>query len=83
MWNRNDLVSRSVLVTKALREIGVQQNDLISIVSDNRHEYVPIAFGILCLNAILAPVNYSYTERKIKCAIITQLVDKEIYFKVN
>lgn len=54
------------MIAKALYNFGVRQNDMVSIVSDNRHDYVAINFGVLFLNAILAPINYTYTERKIR-----------------
>jgi acyl-CoA synthetase (AMP-forming)/AMP-acid ligase II len=51
-------------MAKALHAAGVQRNDVISIVAENRHEYPAIAFGAFFLNAAVAPMNITYTERK-------------------
>lgn len=51
-------------MAKVLHGAGIKQNDVISIVAENRHEYPAISFGALYLNAIVAPVNVTYTERK-------------------
>lgn len=51
-------------MAKTLYGAGVRKNDVISILSENRHEYTAIAFGALFLNATVAPVNVTYTESK-------------------
>lgn len=61
----NDMLRNSVAAAKILYEIGVRQDDVIAIISENRHEYPTIAFGAFILNAIVAPINVTYTERKI------------------
>lgn len=61
----NDLLEQSIIMAKTLHEIGVERNDVIAIVSENRHEFPAIAFGAFYLNAIVAPINVTYTERKI------------------
>lgn len=57
-------MEQSVKVAKALYDAGIRQNDVISILSENRLEYAAIAYGTLYLNAICAPTNFAYTERK-------------------
>jgi acyl-CoA synthetase (AMP-forming)/AMP-acid ligase II len=52
-------------MAKTLSGAGLKQNDVICIISENRHEFIAISFGAFFLNAIVAPVNASYTERKI------------------
>lgn len=47
---------------KALYEAGVRKDDIVSIVSENRFEFIVITFGTFILNAILAPLNPNYTE---------------------
>lgn len=51
-------------MAKVMHGAGVRQNDVISIISENRHEYPAIALGAFYLNAIVAPINVTYTERK-------------------
>lgn len=59
----NNTLKQSVTMAKTLHEIGVRQNDVIAIISENCHEYPAIAFGAFYLNAIVAPINVTYTER--------------------
>jgi acyl-CoA synthetase (AMP-forming)/AMP-acid ligase II len=52
-------------MSKALYGAGIRQNDVIAIIAENRHEFPAIAFGAFFLNAIVAPINVTYTERKL------------------
>jgi len=63
-WTFNDLLEQSVKVAKALYGAGIRQNDVISILSENRLEYAAIGYGTIFLNAICSPTNFLYTERK-------------------
>lgn len=49
-------------MAKVLVGAGIKQNDVISIIAENRHEFTSISLGVLCINAIVAPVNLTYTE---------------------
>lgn len=51
-------------MARVLHGAGIQQNDVISIVSENRLEFAAIVFGAFYLGAIVAPINTTYTERK-------------------
>lgn len=51
-------------MAKVLYDAGIRQNDVVSIISENRNEFVSVAYGTLFLNAILAPINYTYIERE-------------------
>lgn len=64
VWTFADMLRQTTLMAKVLHGAGVRHNDVISIVAENRHEYPAISFGALCLNAIVAPVNVTYTERE-------------------
>lgn len=64
IWTFRDMLEQSVLMAKALHAAGVQRNDVISIVAENRLEYPAISFGAFFLNAAVAPMNITYTERK-------------------
>lgn len=46
--------------------VGVRRNSIIGIVSENRHEVAALMFASLCLNAIPAPINFTYTKRELK-----------------
>ena len=52
-------------MARTLDGFGVKENDVISILCENRHEFTAIAFGAIYLNAIVSPINVTYTERKI------------------
>lgn len=59
------MLDQTSLLARVLHGAGVRQNDVISIISENRFEYPAIVFGAFYLSAVVAPVNITYTERKI------------------
>lgn len=63
-WTYKDTLNDSIAVARMLQGVGVKQNDVVSIVCENRYEFPTITFGTLFLNAILGPVNVTYTGRK-------------------
>lgn len=65
IWTFKDILDQSVVMARTLYGAGVKRNDVISILSENRHEYTSISFAALFLNATVAPINVTYTERKI------------------
>lgn len=64
IWTFKNILDESLRVARALHDAGIRQNDVVSIIAQNRFEFVSVAFGTLFLNAIFAPLNISYTERK-------------------
>lgn len=46
--------------------VGVRRNTIIGIVSENRLEVAALMFASLCLNAIPAPINFTYTKNELK-----------------
>lgn len=52
------------MIAKSLYGAGIRKDDVVSIVAENRHEFPAIVFGTLFLNATVAPLNTTYTERK-------------------
>lgn len=52
-------------MARTLHAAGLRENEVISILCENRHAYNSITFGALLLNAIVAPINVTYTESKI------------------
>ena len=57
------MLEQGILLAKALHGAGVKRDDVISIISENRHEYPAIALGAFYLNATVAPINVTYTQR--------------------
>lgn len=51
-------------MSKVLNGLGVKPNDVVAIVSENRHEFAAIAFGAFYLNAVVTPVSVIYTQRE-------------------
>lgn len=60
----SEIKEQSLCLAKSLIGLGVCSNDVISIVSENRLEFIPIALSALYLGAIVAPINVMYTERE-------------------
>ena len=56
------MLDQTISMSKALHCAGIRKDDVISIISENRHEFPAIAFGAFYLNAIVAPNSASYTE---------------------
>lgn len=63
-WSFNDLLNETIKAARSLHGAGICQDDVIAIISENRHEIAAITFGALCLNAISAPINFAYTKSK-------------------
>lgn len=58
------LLKRSVLLARCMKEYGIVKNDVVSVVSENRLEYPAIVFAAIYLGATVAPINLTYTESK-------------------
>lgn len=64
VWTFRDILENSSRMACVLHGAGIRRNDAIAILSENRHEFLAVALATLYLNAIIAPVNVTYTERK-------------------
>jgi 4-coumarate--CoA ligase len=62
----SDLVDKSVQIARSLTAAGIRQGDVVSIMSENRFEFPFVLFGTIFTNAILAPINNTYSAREIK-----------------
>lgn len=84
IWTYRDLLNHSIVAAKALHGAGLKKDDVIAVISENRHEFPAAAFGAFYLNAIVAPINVTYTERKSRPAIISQSLSisfrKKLFF---
>ncbi|XP_037044687.1 luciferin 4-monooxygenase-like isoform X1 [Bradysia coprophila] len=65
-WTSREFLDQVKKYSKVLYGAGVRRNSIIGIVSENRHEVAAIMFASLCLNAITAPINFTYTKRELK-----------------
>jgi acyl-CoA synthetase (AMP-forming)/AMP-acid ligase II len=57
-------LDKSSEVARSLHGAGLKRNDVISVISENRHEFPVVSFGAFYLNATVAPISALYTERK-------------------
>ena len=55
---------QSIKLAKVLHGAGIRQNDVISILAENRIEYAWVSYATMFLNAIVAPTNIAYTKSK-------------------
>jgi acyl-CoA synthetase (AMP-forming)/AMP-acid ligase II len=65
VWTHADILEQTIKFAKSFVSAGVRRSDRIAIISENRHEVAAISFAAMCIHAIIAPINFSYTERKI------------------
>lgn len=49
-------------IANALHHSDILENDVVSILSENRFEFIGITFGTMMLNALLAPINFNYSK---------------------
>ena len=57
-----DILKRSIQIAEAFHKAGVKENDVVTIISENCFDFIELAFGVFFLNAILAPLNSSYSK---------------------
>lgn len=58
-----------VQFARSLQNLGIKNDDVIGLCSENRLEFAVTMFGTLLLNATLAPFNVTYTERELEHAM--------------
>lgn len=56
---------RSIRVAECLLAAGIRAGDRIGICAENRLEFAYILFGTILVGGTLAPMNTTYTERKL------------------
>lgn len=64
-----ELLNNSIQIAKSLRVHGIRQGDVVSIISENRFEFIYALFGTIFLNCTLAPLNHTYSKREIEHAL--------------
>lgn len=62
------LLTRSIEISKALLVAGIKPGDIVSIISENRFEFVYIFFGTIFLNCAVAPLNPTFSEKELEYA---------------
>ncbi len=65
----NELLNRSIQISKALLAAGIKQGDIISVISESCLDYVFVLFGSIFINCVLAPLNHTYSTGELKHAI--------------
>lgn len=76
-WTYKDMLDQTKLMARVLHGAGAKQNDVVSIIAENRLEYPAVVFGAFYLSVVVAPASVTYTERKsihsfISCIITSQ-----------
>ncbi|XP_037025015.1 4-coumarate--CoA ligase 1-like [Bradysia coprophila] len=64
-----ELLSNSIQIAKALTVHGIRQGDVVSIISENRFEFVYALLGTIFLNCTVAPLNHTYSQRELEHAL--------------
>lgn len=62
----NELLNKSIEISKSLIAAGIQPGDIVTIVSENRFEFIFVLFGTIFLNCPLAPLNHTYSDRELE-----------------
>lgn len=65
----NELLNKSLEISKALLAAGIKQGDIVSVVSECRFDYVFVLFGTIFINCVVAPLNHTYSGRELRHAI--------------
>jgi len=63
-WSYGEFHQRVTEVAAGLRELGVEQGDVVGVVLPNSPHYLEVWWGILWLGAIFNPVNPVLTGRE-------------------
>ena len=59
-----ELLKEIYNIARSLNALGIKKGDVISIVSENRFEFIYALFGSLLLNVTISPINLTYSERE-------------------
>lgn len=62
----NELLNKSIEISKSLIAAGIKPGDIVTIVSENRFEFIYVLFGTIFLNCPLAPLNHTYSDRELE-----------------
>lgn len=65
----NELLNRSITISKALLAAGIKQGDTVSVIAESRFDYVFVLFGTIFINCTLAPLNHTYSTGELKHAL--------------
>lgn len=60
-----ELADRSIRVAQCLINLDIQPGDKIGVCSENRLEFAYLICATLCIGATFAPMNITYSERKL------------------
>ncbi|KAJ6633967.1 Luciferin 4-monooxygenase [Pseudolycoriella hygida] len=68
-FSGNEVLHKSINVSKALLAAGIKRGDIISVVSESCLDYVFVLFGTIFINCTLSPLNHTYSTRELKHAL--------------
>ncbi|XP_037034170.1 luciferin 4-monooxygenase-like isoform X2 [Bradysia coprophila] len=63
------LLEKSIEIAKALQSSGIEEGDVVSIMSETRFEFVFVLLGSIFMNCAFAPLNHTYNEREVEHAV--------------
>ncbi|KAG4068876.1 hypothetical protein HA402_005024 [Bradysia odoriphaga] len=63
------LLEKSIEIAKALLSSGIKEGDVVSIMSENRFEFVYVLLASIFINCAFAPLNHTYNEREVEHAV--------------
>ncbi|XP_055543007.1 luciferin 4-monooxygenase-like [Wyeomyia smithii] len=72
------LLEQSLALAAYLEEQGVQRNDVVALISENRFEFPVVVFALMFLGATAALFNPGYLERELEHAF--RLVKPKVIF---
>ncbi|KAJ6641093.1 Luciferin 4-monooxygenase [Pseudolycoriella hygida] len=61
-----EVLNKSIEISKSLIAAGIQPGDVVTIISENRFEFIFVLFGTIFLNCPLAPLNHTYSDRELE-----------------
>lgn len=61
----NELLRKSIQIANALSANGINDGDVVAIISENRFEFAYILLGTILINCTLAPLNHTYSETEL------------------
>jgi len=88
-YSTQDFIDQANKVSSALIKLGIQKEDKIAIISNNRPEWNFVDIGILQIGAINVPIYPTISEQEFKFIFnhanvkIVFVSDQELYQKVQ
>lgn len=65
----NQIIEKSIEIAKALLSSGINEGDVVSIMSESRFEFVYVLLATIFINCSFAPLNHTFNEREVRHAV--------------